>query len=1191
MNGDLEQLSRSLQNTLSPDAQIRADAEKVLASAAPHKGFLPTLLQIVATGEAADALKLSAAVQLKNSISMNWSRNAEEEDGSVELAADLRRYFGNTSKFIVDEGDKEVIRGNIVEALARSQQKNVRKTLAACVRHIAREDFPAKWPGVVETAVNYIKSGDPSLMHAGVLTVDKVINQPSHQSEPKDRETLNALVAATFPIILDLVKSLLSQKVTELYAAELIKLGFKMFFKAIQFGIPPLLMNEGHLEHWAQVFSQVLELPLDGIQPSDEDLRPEFPWWKAKRRAGQCLSVLLSKYGFKSQVRKDYAEFTTFVSKQGGIAERYILPAAVFTLKANVVEGKYCTARLVAFMLLIVEDAIEHSSLFAKLKPDLKGLIGQVLIPMFRWSQPDLEQWKEDPQQLVFDMNALQFEEAMGSARGLSSADDVRFTLEMLCRMRKRYALPVTMELVGTMCSNFQTNPNSFEAAIEKAAALRVLECVSHVLRRDKSFNVEQLMMTHVIPDFSSPFPFLRYCACRCLASFIRSKWSSEEVESKVAQSLITLLGDQDLVVRVEAASRVATICSKGTVAMSRVVLRFIPDVVQAMLSLTQQVDVDIVFSSLQTLIAMFPMEVLPYGRDLCKSLVDSFIRIIGEVSEGGDDEDIQTIAAASDCIDSLDTLLSAFALDSNNVGYVDAGRQVLREVSSVIQPLLSIVIGLSGCIDLNGHRNTSDPLYQLCRASALEFFGGQMPSLEFDTLDYLDKALHMMHLVAFHTKSVPPIFWKYVPAMTRVYLESGEGFALDILSVLESLIHYDPNGFQQPGVQGVNHIDLIQKITTTAVEKAIQQGKEVNASANSEDFAAEKIFGYGDSEVPAEAANASYIVSTMFQVCSGSLDNYVQPFVDLMLLGLTSPVQDKFVLVNFVNVVQSVIFYDTRKALQALGPEKLVLVLRQSMDLFEDYNVIAEHIIAELALIKILSVPSNELPPQINAMRPELLHNVSRISKKLTELREAAEKVKKEREAEALKEKAEGGGKRASDENEYQADYDSSNEDESLFERRRAGPTDVPEECNVFEYKSKRVPKPSAAGLLDGGGFGGDDDDDLDDEDYFDDSGSLPEGFEDMTEEERMDYFASQIDFDDDDEEDDDNEEDIISPLDHFDESTYLFQAMSHAPAEARTELEKLVSLSDPETAQQIQKMLTDGQQRASTNPPMAPQ
>lgn len=54
---------------------------------------------------------------------------------------------------ILDEGDKALVRDNIVKCLYQTKDKKIQKQYLRCITTIARFDYPQRWPNIVNELV------------------------------------------------------------------------------------------------------------------------------------------------------------------------------------------------------------------------------------------------------------------------------------------------------------------------------------------------------------------------------------------------------------------------------------------------------------------------------------------------------------------------------------------------------------------------------------------------------------------------------------------------------------------------------------------------------------------------------------------------------------------------------------------------------------------------------------------------------------------------------------------------------------------------------------------------------------------------------------------------------------------------------------------------------------------------------
>jgi len=1122
----------ALTHTLNPDKEKRKQAEEFLAKSSAKEQFIVALLKVIARSDVDNSVKLSAAVQAKNLITLNWIRTGDE----LRDKFDSKRYFGNTAKIVIPESDKVLIRENVVEVVALAPDLKIRKNLAVCVKHLCLEDFPERWTRVVQDALNLLATQDLGRVHAGLVVLNCLYKKYAFKSKPEQREPFNEVVARTLPVVQQLFEGLMSQNQTNPEAAMLIKLCCKIYLQAIMMGLPPTAAEPQRLQTWVKLSATVLlkSVP-EGEQPGTPGADPKFGWWKAKRRAIEILERLITKYGFPKYCN-DWPDFCALVTGPNGVAQQFILPAALQIFKMRFEMGQYVSDIVLCTSLVIIEHTMEFASMFKTIKPEIPFFLQQVLLPTLCWKEETLQEWETDPQQLVFDL--FSFENVFAS-RGESFQRDAAYTLGSLCRLRKRYALPRTLEILSQVMSAYKQNPDNAQSALKMCGALRALSSLSGLLMEDKTVPHEQLLSEYVLPAFSSRFGFLRFDACDCMSKFVKVTLSSPQMEHAVADAMTSLVLDKELPVRVKASCALRKLLKNGTFAMHEVVRSKIEGIIRTLLAITREVAIDEVLSTLQAVIKRFPDSVLPLAVDICENISQTYLRYALEKNALEEEEGCETEMAAMDCMESIDLILSALCSGNDKERAV----QVLSSLVRVLGPLINLVFVVGGTGGLNS--NETDPLAQMAFVCGQTLFNGELPTVYIDMLESFETALHMIHLICFHTRSVPAQFWTLVPIFAYTIKALGSEYSEQMFSVIETMIQMDPQGFLRPGPNGISNVDIVFQMVGASIKECCDaayeaQGQEENDDENDdEDFGFDQDMYQDDTILDKEAANAAYMFSTTLQSCSGQMDKYVKPIVDMMFTATDAPLENPWVFTNFLNVIESAIYYNPQLAVEALGPEKLGVFIQRCLEYLESHLVVSEKLICILAFVRLLTIPPSASPQQLNAERPNLIIAISELAKNLHKLREVIAKEKA-----TLQEQAQKAAKDPMAAFKAAKAADDEYDIEDMGDEN--GPTDVPEEYNAWDLDND----PQTA----------------------------------LTESERMAMFA-QEEVDEDEEDEAEDLEATESPVDNIDEYVFLYSSLAQAHPDSRTAFETAlgqVGLENSEAVTIIQQMLAEGQKRS---------
>ncbi|GAB6029149.1 Exportin-2 [Chamberlinius hualienensis] len=145
---NLQTLSSYLLQTLSPDISVRGPAEQFLVSVEANKGYPILLLTLVGKNDVDLTIRISGAINFKNYVKRNW-KVTEDDVNKIE------------------DGDRNAIKEFIVDLMLQSP-KEIQKQLSDAVSIIGREDFPSKWPNLLDNMINKFQSGDFNVIN-GVL--------------------------------------------------------------------------------------------------------------------------------------------------------------------------------------------------------------------------------------------------------------------------------------------------------------------------------------------------------------------------------------------------------------------------------------------------------------------------------------------------------------------------------------------------------------------------------------------------------------------------------------------------------------------------------------------------------------------------------------------------------------------------------------------------------------------------------------------------------------------------------------------------------------------------------------------------------------------------------------------------------------------------------------------------------------
>ena len=143
MNESVVVVSQKLSETLSPDPTVRRNAEKYLESIEASEGFATILLQLIDCPQLDLTIRMSGAIAFKNFVKRNWSQS-EETDNKI------------------CDTDRNQVKKVIIDLMLNSPEQ-IQRQLSDSVSIIGRQDFPEKWPHLLDDMVSKMVGNENNL--------------------------------------------------------------------------------------------------------------------------------------------------------------------------------------------------------------------------------------------------------------------------------------------------------------------------------------------------------------------------------------------------------------------------------------------------------------------------------------------------------------------------------------------------------------------------------------------------------------------------------------------------------------------------------------------------------------------------------------------------------------------------------------------------------------------------------------------------------------------------------------------------------------------------------------------------------------------------------------------------------------------------------------------------------------------
>ena len=393
----------------------------------------------------------------------------------------------------------------------------------------------------------------------------------------------------------------------------------------------------------------------------------------------------LCRYGNPTQIGKnstpDYTQF----------AKSFITTFAPEILKGYLQEidkwakGQWLSKPALSHTLVFLEECVKPKATWELLKPHLDSLITHLIFPMLCQTDEDIDMFENDPSEYLHRKLNM-YEEV--------TSPDIAATnfLMQLAKTRKKQTFSI-LTFINGVVSKYEAAPEDQKQPREKEGALRMIGTLASVILGKKSpiaDQVEYFFVRHVFPEFRSPHGYLRARACDTLERFEALDFKDPNNLMIIYRSILDCLADPALPVKVEAALALQPLI-RHTVIRTAMQTN-IPQIMQQMLKLANEVDVDALANVMEDFVEVFSTELTPFAVALCEQLRDTYMRIIGELLErqsSKTDDDIYGDFLDDKTITALGVLQTIGTL----ILTLESTPDVLLHLETILMPVITITL------------------------------------------------------------------------------------------------------------------------------------------------------------------------------------------------------------------------------------------------------------------------------------------------------------------------------------------------------------------------------------------------------------------------------------------------------------------------------------------------------------------
>ena len=166
-----------LSRAMAPADEIRMPASATLKQLENRPGFVSLLLHLSQSSphDPHAHLRQFASIQLKNVVSRSWRRGGDN----------------------IHENERASLRQSLLGRL-HEQNKQVAEQLLVVISKIAREDFPARWPSLLDTLMQQAMTPHAPFV---MRTMNKIFKTLSSKRKSSDRRSYTELANQVLPYL------------------------------------------------------------------------------------------------------------------------------------------------------------------------------------------------------------------------------------------------------------------------------------------------------------------------------------------------------------------------------------------------------------------------------------------------------------------------------------------------------------------------------------------------------------------------------------------------------------------------------------------------------------------------------------------------------------------------------------------------------------------------------------------------------------------------------------------------------------------------------------------------------------------------------------------------------------------------------------------------------------------------------
>uniref|UniRef100_A0A0B7B1D2 Exportin-2 n=2 Tax=Arion vulgaris TaxID=1028688 RepID=A0A0B7B1D2_9EUPU len=518
---NLKAMGGYLQQTLSPDQDIRRNAEKFLESVEGNKNYPLLLLHLMDKDDADVHIRVSSAITFKNYVKRNW----RVEEGFPDK---------------IHSEDRDAIKQYIVGLMLKSPEQ-VQKQLSDAISIIGREDFPKKWPGLLSEMIGKFQTGDFNVIDGVLRTAHSIFKRYRHEFKSQELwEEIKFVLDNFASALTELFEATMGLATKHSNDPKALKVIFssvllicKIFYSLNFQDLPEHF--EDNMKIWMRLFMDLLSADNKLLQTSDEEVG-----LLEQVKSQVCDNVTLYAQKYDEEFSPYLPEFVT----------------AIWGLLINTgQEVKYdlLVSNAIQFLASVAERPA-YKVLFDNTET-LANICEKVVVPNMQLRDADEELFEDNPEEYMRrDIEGSDVDTRRRAACDLVQALSKSFEGPVIQNF-SRYVQALLEEYAKNPAQNWKSKDAAIFLVTSLAAKAQTQR--QGVTQTSELVNITEFYQAHILPDLNSPnvneMPILKSDVIKYLMVF-RNQLPPVVIQSAVP-NLIRYLSAQPVVVHTYAAN------------------------------------------------------------------------------------------------------------------------------------------------------------------------------------------------------------------------------------------------------------------------------------------------------------------------------------------------------------------------------------------------------------------------------------------------------------------------------------------------------------------------------------------------------------------------------------------------------------------------------------------------------------